>query len=173
VGARKQHSAGKSQSSVVYSAPKKSSKKVSKIEKERLDLLISHSNSIIFECKSKGLIDFHPDMITICSNRVTITYRSLLSSFEYPIPLENLVGARITNGLFYSSLYINTFGYDTPKPLTKLKRRDARLARRYILALVECKKNGVDLTKYSLKQMREKLKDLGEVHHDSKMRMDL
>lgn len=112
-------------------------------------------------------------MITICPNRVTITYRSLLSNFEYPIPLENLVGARITSGIFYSSLFINTFGYDTPKPLTKLKRKDARLARRYILALVECKKNGVDLTKYKIGELKKKLKELGEVHHDSKIKIDL
>lgn len=128
-----------------------------------LDILVEKSRKIIFEAKSIFPFELFPDKITICPNRITITRNSIFSRFEYPIQIENLTGARIYRTIFFATLYIDTFGLAAPEPIRFLKVNDARLARRYILALIECKKANIDLSKYSTEELREKLKKIGKV----------
>ena len=105
--------------------------------------------------------------ITICPNRVTITYNTLLSRDEYPMPMESITGARIYNDFWYATLNIDTFGVQKPEPLRYLGINDARLARRYILALIECKKADIKLPFSDIDALREKLKNIGMVRHSS------
>lgn len=44
-----------------------------------------------------------------------------------------------------------------------MKIDEARRARRYILALVECKKNAIDLSHYDISELKEKLNRIGKV----------
>lgn len=135
-----------------------------KVDKNNeLDILVEKSRKIIFEAKSVFPFELFPDKITICPNRITITRNSLFSKFEYPIQIENLTGARIYRTIFFATLYIDTFGLAAPEPIRFLKIDDARLARRYILALIECKKANIDLSKYDTNELREKLKKIGKV----------
>jgi hypothetical protein len=101
--------------------------------------------------------------IVITPNRVTIIYNNLLSRDEYPMPLENVTGARVYRDFMFASLHIDTFGIEKPNPIKYLKPNDARLARRYILALIECKKAGVNITEYPEDELIEKLNTLGTV----------
>ncbi len=135
-----------------------------KVDKDNeLDLLVEKSRKIIFETKSVFPFELFPDKITICPNRVTITRNSLFSKFEYPIQIENITGARIYRTVFFATLYIDTFGIAAPDPIRFLKIDDARIARRYLLALIECKKANIDLSKYEIDELREKLKKIGKV----------
>lgn len=134
---------------------------------KKLDKLIEYTSNLIFEAQTARALDPFPNKIAISPNRVTLTYKTLFSTYEYPLPIENVIGARISSGRVFSNLYIMTFGLTEPEPLKNMLNRDARLARRYILALVECKKNGVDLMDYGIMELRDKLKNLGAVRHDS------
>jgi hypothetical protein len=91
-----------------------------------------------------------PDKITICLNRITITYNTPFYKDERPIPIEFLNTAHVTRGMFLATLSIETFGVEKPNPIRHLKVHDARVARRYILALVECKKNQIDFRGYEM-----------------------
>lgn len=133
----------------------------------RIDDLAKHSGMIIYEARSVRFLDLSPNKISVCPNRVTLTYSNLFQKYEYPLPIENINGARVSRGLLYSTLLIETFGYERPEPLKHLMHRDARLVRRYILGLVECKKNGVDLLGLELPEIKEKLRIIGMVRHDS------
>jgi hypothetical protein len=144
-----------------------------KSSEDDLDTLAKWSKFVIFEAGSIFPFKFFPDRITICPNRITITYRGLFSREEFPIPIENLTGARVYRNLFFASLIIETFRYDRPAPLQYLKIHDARLARRYILALVECRKNGIDLTKHDISTIRDKLKEIGMVRERTGQISDL
>jgi len=130
---------------------------------DKLDLLVEKSRKVVFEVKTFFPFDLFPDEITICLNRVTITYRGFFGKSEYPIPLENINGARIYRSIFLASLSLETFGYEKPPVVDRLRINEARLARRYILGLVECKKNGVDLSTYPIEKIRDKLKEIGKV----------
>jgi hypothetical protein len=137
---------------------------VDKNRDREIDNLVKRSKLIIFETNSKLpiLIPFK-NKITITPNRVTITYNGLLARDEYPMPIENVTGARVYQDFMFATLYIDTFGIAKPDPLKYLRTTDARLARRYILALIEAKKANADLPVDNVKKLREALKEMGTV----------
>lgn len=137
---------------------------VKKKESETLDRLVKRASLIIFEAASVlPPISSFKNKITICCNRVTITYNGIFTRDEYPMPIENVTGARIFRDFMFASLYIDTFGIVKPEPLKYLKITDARLARRYILALIECKKANIDLPIENVVKLRQALKNIGMV----------
>jgi len=130
---------------------------------DKLSLLAERANKIIFEAKSVFPFELYPDKITICLNRVTIAYKKPFYLDERPLPIEFINVAHVTRGMFFASLSIETFGVEKPAPISHLRIDEARQARRYILALIECKKNNVDFAEYSLEEIRKKLLSIGRV----------
>jgi hypothetical protein len=119
---------------------------------------------IIFEAASvRPFLLSNKDKITICPNRVTVSNKTLFTSEEHPMPIENITGARIYRHFMFASLIIDTFGVQKPDPVDYMRVNDARLARRYILALIECKKSNIDLTGMDLGDLRKVLKSIGMV----------
>ncbi len=145
----------------VFSSDKKLVDSSPKIDK--LSILADLSHQVLFEAKSVYPYELWPDKITICLNRITITYKKPFSVDERPIPIEYLNTAHVTRGMFFASLSIETFGVEKPNPIYHLKIDEARTARRYILGLIECKKNGVNFGEYEIEEIKERLQDLGKV----------
>jgi len=137
-----------------------------KKRKGTLAQLEKRAGWIIFKTQSLFPFDLFPDEITICPNRVTITRNALLVKDEYPLPIESINGARIYRSLFFASLTLETFGYKNPGPINNLSIKNARLARRYILGLVECNKNKIDISNYSLTKFRKRLNNIGMVQEN-------
>lgn len=133
-----------------------------------LDDLAQRARWIIFECNSKSSFLFpSKDKLTICPNRVTITKKSFFTLDEYPMPVGNMTSARVYSHFNNASLIIETFGIPKPDPIKNLFLNEARLARRYIQALIECNKNNVDLSHLSLENLRERLKSIGIVQYST------
>ncbi len=130
---------------------------------DKLEALAKLSKEVLFEAKSVFPFELYPDKITISTNRITIIYSNPFSKDERPIPIEFINTAHVTRGIFFASLSIETFGVEKPNPINHLKIDDARKARRYILALVECKKNGVNFANYDIKEIKQKLLSIGKV----------
>jgi hypothetical protein len=130
---------------------------------DKLGVLADLAHQVLFEAKSVYPYELFPDKITICLNRITITYKKPFSVDERPIPIEYLNTAHVTRGMFFASLSIETFGVERPNPIHHLKVDDARMARRYILALVECKKNGINFGDYKIGEIKERLQEIGKV----------
>lgn len=139
------------------------------VEKEKgIGDLVKKSKLIIFEADSfLPIISPFRNRITIALNRVTITYSGLLTRDEYPMPVESMTGARVRQGLLFATLYIETFGIVKPDPLRYMKIRDARLARRYILALIEAKKANIPLPLDNIKELRKTLNEIGTVRFET------
>lgn len=144
----------------VYSSQNKP--QVSK-EEDKLSALARLSNTVLFEAKSVYPFEIYPDKITICINRITVTYNTPFVKDERPIPIEFINTAHVTRGFFFSTLSIETFGVEKPNPIEHLKQNEARTARRYILALVECKKNQIDFRGYEIGEIKKKLLEIGKV----------
>ena len=159
-------------SGVIFGRPnfrveKTSVKKTSIVELPEmndLDRMVEKSGKIIYKTSSVYTFDLRPSAITICPDKITVTHRQFLLREEYPLLIESVTGSRIGVGWFFATLYIDTFGVkDPPPPINFLKKHDARVARRYILALIECKKSNIDLNKYSVEELRDKLLKIGRV----------
>lgn len=144
----------------VQSAPKDDLSK----KYEKLDELAVSAGIIIHEVRSlKPFLAPFRDTLTICPNRITITKNSMFASDEYPMPIDRVTNAKVYRHLFWGSLEIETFGVPKPDPMAYLDIKEARLARRYILALIECNKQEIDLTGLNLHELRKKLKEIGMV----------
>jgi len=138
-----------------------------KKELEKLNELEKKARIILFEAQSqRPMFSKYRDEITICLNRVTITRGGKYSGDEYPMPIENITSARVFRRFRFATLEIDTFGIVKPDPIGNMKVDDARLARRYILALIECKKANIDLSGMKVESIREKLKHRhGQIYH--------
>ncbi len=145
----------------MFTSAKKVEDSVPKTDK--LSVLADLAQEVLFETKSVYPYELWPDKITICLNRITITYVKPFSKDERPIPIEYLNTAHVTKGMFFASLNIETFGVEKPDPIHHLRINDAEIARRYILALIECKKGGVNFSEYGIKEIKEKLQSIGMV----------
>lgn len=131
---------------------------------DKLDELERRASMILFQTRSlRPLFSKYRDEITICLNRVTVSRGGKYSSEEYPMPIENITSARVYRRFRLATLDIDTFGIVKPDPITAMKVDDARLARRYILALIECKKANIDLSGLDIEKIKEKLKNIGMV----------
>lgn len=128
-----------------------------------IDLLAKRASVIIFTARARSPFALFQNEITICPNRVTVVDKGLFLYDEYPMPIESINGARVVRTLFFAALHIDTFGVQKPPPLEYMRFGDARLARRYILALIECKRNGIDLSKFGLDELSERLLEIGRV----------
>ena len=133
------------------------------IEKDGLDKLMERAGVIVFRARTVFPFTIFPNEITITLNRVVVVMRGLMFQDEYPMPFEAITGARVVRTFYTAALHIETFGVAKPPPIEFLSVNEARLARRYILALVECKKNNIDLAKYPIEELKEKLKEIGMV----------
>jgi len=154
---------------VYINSPKRGSpeKKILKDkESNKLDELAKRAGFIIFEISSRtNLLTLLRSKLIISPNRLTILKRGLFYTDEYPMPIENITDAFVYTHFASASLTIETFGIPKPDPLKYLKVNEARLARRYILGLVECKKAGIDLSGMDVIDLREKLKSIGTVRY--------
>ncbi len=131
---------------------------------ERLNQLVESAGIIIYEIRSlKPFMAPYKDTLTICPIRLTIKKRTLFSEDEYPMPIDRVTNAKFYRHLMWGCLEIETFGIPKPESMKYLNIKEARLARRYILALIECRRNNIDLVGLSLHQIREKLKEIGMV----------
>lgn len=145
---------------------KKSEAEVS--ENSKFDELIKRAGFIIFEISSKhSPFSLIRSKLVIAPNRITIIKRGLFYTDEYPMPIENVTDAMVYTHMFSASLMIETFGIPKPDPLKNLIVNEARLARRYILGLIECKKAGIDLSGMDITDLRQKLKSIGTVRYGS------
>ena len=134
-------------------------------EEKKTDIktLSAESDFVIFQTKSAIPFNPFPSTVVVTPTRITITIPNLFTREEYPVPIDFIAGARVFHSLLFSSLMLETFRYDTPPPVRFLKHKDAALARRYILALVDCWRNNVDISQYPQEQLIEKLLAIGKV----------
>jgi len=134
----------------------------------KLEELVHRSGYVIFETSTRpSLFNVFSDKIIITPSRLTITKQGLFNKDEYPMAIENITNARMFSHFSRASITIETFGIPKPEPITNLRIEDARKLRRYILALVECKKAGIDLSNMNLEELRDKLLEIGTVRHSS------
>lgn len=137
---------------------------VAEEEEKKLNEVAEESKLEVFGAHSVFPFDLFPDKITIDINKVTLVHRFILSRQVFPMLIEDINTARDFRGVFFSSLSIEISGYEqNPPPMKFLKHSDAATARRFILALLECKRSGVDLSKLSRKKIISKLEEVGKV----------
>lgn len=84
------------------------------------------------------------------------------------MPIENITNASVFTHFGRASIIIETFGIPKPEPLANMRISEARLARRYILALIECKKSNIDISGLNFNELKDRLSEIGMVRYTTK-----
>lgn len=139
----------------------------------KIQEIVAKANTILYSCSTMFPFTFFPDRIEISLSRVSVI-RGLffLSKHTFPILIEDLVNVKVTTGLIFGTVQFEIFNYESnPKPIRFLHKADAIRVKQYVTGLIEAKAKGVDLSKMSVNQLREKLTELGSVNTVSQYQM--
>lgn len=132
------------------------------MELSELSETMSH---VLLKVKALFPFDFFPDEVIIDINRVNIIKRNFfISARVHGIPVANILDVFVEHGPIFAALKIVDSGFiENEISVNYLWKKDAEEARGLIQGLIDAKKQGVDLTKVSHKNIGEKLTELGSI----------
>lgn len=133
-------------------------------EKEKLQSLIDKTHRVIFRAKTVFPFDFFPDEIIIDQNKIDIVINIFFSSSDtVTIPFKIVQTAHVSTDLFFGTLTLNLeFSKENPVAVRFLTRTDAIKAKRIINGLAICEKENIDLSKFDIEDIREKVEEIGK-----------
>ena len=132
-------------------------------EVDKLNKIVTESNHIIYELSSVFPFQLFPDKVIIDENKITIARKELFFKRVYSIMYDDILTVRVNRGILFAAIEfkVKRFGKNI-RPITYLSPKDAAMAKKYIVALVEAKKAKIDMSKLSVDQIREKLEEIGQ-----------
>ncbi len=138
------------------------SKQLSRNEAVKLDALSHETESVIYELSSAFPFQIFPDKLIIDKNKVTVVRKSLLMKRIFPILMEDIQTVKVNRGPIFASLELEVRGFErNPSPTIFLWPEHASKAEQYILGLIKAKREGVDLTKLTVKDIKTKVERIG------------
>ncbi len=137
-------------------------------EVDKLGKLIDKTNSVIYETSSVFPFQLFPDRIIIDENKVTIVRKDLFFKRVFPIMYEDIITVRVNRSFLFASMEFEVKRISKkPRPIEYLKPKDATMAKKYIMGLVEAKKANIDLSKLTTQQIKEKLEEIGKARDEA------
>jgi hypothetical protein len=131
-------------------------------EKDKLKDLASQS-TVIFETQSVFPFQLFPDRLIVESDKVTIVHRTFAWKGIFPILLDNLNSVSVNRGLLFAALSFELTGYENnPGDIVHLWPENAAKAKRYIMGLLNAKKQGVDISKIPITEIKDDLEKIGK-----------
>lgn len=132
-------------------------------EFDKLGKLIDKTNSVIYEISSTFPFQLFPDKLIIDENKVTIVRKELFFKRVFPIMYEDLITVKVNRSFIFAAMEFEIKRISKrPRPVSFLNPREATLAKKYIMGLIEAKNAKIDLSKLSTPQIREKLEEIGK-----------
>ncbi len=131
-------------------------------EVDKLGKLIDKTNSVIYETSSVFPFQLFPDRIIIDENKVTIVRKDLFFKRVFPIMYRDIITIRVNRSFLFASIEFEVKRiYKKPSSISYLKPKEATKVKKYIMGLVEAKKAGIDLSKLTTQQIKDKLEEIG------------
>lgn len=134
----------------------------------KLDKLVREKNIVIYELSSAFPFQLFPDKIIIDENKVSIVRKELFFKRIFPIMIDDILTVKINRSILFASLEFDIKRYEeNPSPTTYLWPKEASLAKRYIFGLVQAKRENIDLSALSTKQLKRKLLEIGRASDEA------
>ncbi len=132
-------------------------------DQHKLNNMMSKSNRIIVSISSLFPWDIFPDTLNIEETRITVIQRQLFSSQVHSVNIKDISNIFIDMDLFLAAITIvsNTFEENNIK-IMKLRKKEAVLARRIIEGLRVFMEKDIDTSRYTTKELINKLKELSK-----------
>lgn len=130
----------------------------------KLQNLVDRTHRVIFRAKTVFPFDFFPDEVIIDENKIDIVINIFFSSSDtVTIPFKTVQTAHVSTDLFFGTLTLNLeFSKENPVIVNFLKKSDAIKARRIINGLAICAKENINLSKFDIEVVREKIEEIGK-----------
>jgi len=137
---------------------------------KQLNELVHESQTVILNISAFPLFDIFPDRLIVDESKVNIIYRYFWGSETIDsVLIENISDVTIEAGLLLATLRItNSSNVRFPVIMTisNLRKHDAFRARRIIQGLISAHKHGINLSQYSISEVKDYLEKLGEAKED-------
>lgn len=115
---------------------------------QKLQAMASGTDEVLLEISSVFPFQLFPDTVILDKNKVSIVHRALLFKRIFPLLYTDIQTVRVNKSILFSALEFEVRGYDrNPRPVTHLDPLEAEKAERYILGLVNAKRERVDLSR--------------------------
>jgi hypothetical protein len=133
-----------------------------KDQRTKLATLANHS-TVIFEAQAVFPFQMFPDRIIVEKDKVTLIHRTFAWKNVFPVLISNLNGVTVTRSFLFASLSLELTGYENnPDDIMHLRPSDAAKAKRYILGLIHAQKQGIDLSKIPIEELKDDLEEIGK-----------
>ncbi len=131
---------------------------------EKIDTLVQENAEILFRASNCFPFDFFPDQIIISREKVDIIYYSFFLTRRFvTVLIDGIYDVNVNTSIFFSSLDIRSNSLvDDVDPISFLKTKDAKIARRIILGLVMAKKQNIDVSVLNTNELKEKMIEVGK-----------
>lgn len=131
---------------------------------EHLRELQRATHRVIYQVSALFPFDFFPDTIVVSETKVEFIYRYFFATEEvFPVNLHDILTVSISSNPFFSELSMQIVGYETnPRPIRFLPRYQATLAKNIITGLAIADREGIDLSQYSIEDIRRRAAEIGE-----------
>lgn len=137
---------------------------------QKLNNLMNLSDNRLLKLCTVFPFKLFKDTIVIEQKSVIIEKKNFfLSSEIYPISIKDILSPVVSTGIFFATFHLElgpTGIHENPPVISFLKKNEAMRARRVIMALIICDKEGIDLTKMNKDEVLRKLDDVGNVNFD-------
>ena len=132
-------------------------------EEAKLKKLARESSHIIYETSSVFPFQLFPDRIIIDENKVTVSRREIFFKRVFSIMYSDILTVRVNRGIIFAAIEfeVKRLGYQI-RPVTYLWPKEASRAKKFIMGLCEAKREGVDMSKLTVDQIKGRLEEIGE-----------
>lgn len=126
--------------------------------------LVQKSDKILFRIRAVFPFDLFPDEVIVDVNKVNIIQNSFLSKNMHSVFIKDISDVVVQTGILFACLSIIDFGFvENTIDIRYLDISKALEARRIIQGLVVSSRQGIDLSKVEVTDLRRKVEKLGEM----------
>jgi len=139
--------------------------KLKEQNEEKLNKLVSNSNSVIFTCKTIFPFTIFPNTLIVTLNDVSIVNVEFFISKQIrSVPIKKIAEIIVETGFFFATVKIIDIDFSQiTMELNYLNIGDAMRAKRLIQGLLFASKEEIDLTKIEDLNIVSKLEELGKI----------
>lgn len=132
---------------------------------EKFDKLVEQSSTQLIKISAFWPFDFFPNQIVVDINKIDIVFKEFFYSERvHTILIKNVIDVMVDYSLFFASIEIVVEGFqENLVNIHYLKKKEAIKVKRIISGLVVANKQGIDLAKIDIKDLAEKLEEIGKV----------
>lgn len=135
-------------------------------DKIALSRLETNTNRSLLSIKTVFPFDMLPNTITIDQNKVDIVIRNFLMAEEiHSLLITDIKTVTVSSSVLFASIFFELDGYEkNPPHIPYIWKREAIQAQSIIQGLITCSKEGVDISNFTIEQIKEALATIGQTH---------